>query len=212
MREDLRYIESLIEDKEHFSCPTDKELANFIDGESSNNELIEHLAHCYNCREVVYEVIEYKKKSKPFNNTAISMSLVALVASLVISVYVPSDVQIGMIDLSEIGKGFKSDVYTVDKIVDGDKFIKEISKNITITNLEIFNQAQKESNFDDAIGLYQETINSIPEDIDERIRLKRTIFIRYKMLELATKEDNKLAIESYKSIIIENIREYYLLE
>ena len=212
MREDLRYIESLIEDKEHFSCPTDKELANFIDGESSNDELIEHLAHCYNCREVVHEVIEYKKKSKPFNNTAISMSLVALVASLVISVYVPSDVQIGMIDLSEIGKGFKSDVYTVDKIVDGDKFIKEISKNITITNLEIFNQAQKESNFDDAIGLYQETINSIPEDIDERIRLKRTIFIRYKMLELATKEDNKLAIESYKSIIIENIREYYLLE
>jgi hypothetical protein len=58
MREDLRYIESLIEDREYSLCPTDKDLANFIDGEG-NDELIEHLAHCYNCREVVHEVIEY---------------------------------------------------------------------------------------------------------------------------------------------------------
>ena len=63
MREDLRYIESLIEDREYSSCPTDKELANFIDGKGKD-ELIEHLAHCYNCREVVNEVIEYKKKIK----------------------------------------------------------------------------------------------------------------------------------------------------
>ncbi len=211
MREDLRYIESLIEDREYSSCPSDKELANFIDGEHKD-ELIEHLAHCYNCREVVHEVIEYKKKSKPFNNLIFATPLVALVASVVLFIYIPSDIEIGMIDLSEVSKEYKADDLTIDKIVDGDKFIEEINKNIIITNLEILNKAQKESDFEEAMGLYQEVINSIPEDIDEKTRLKKTIFIQFKMLELATKEDNKLAKESYKSIIKENIRDYYLLE
>ena len=215
MREDLRYIENFIEERECFSCPNDKDLANFIDNkliEEKKDELINHLAHCYNCREVVHEVIEYKKKSKPFNNLIFATPLVALVASLVLFVYIPSDIEIGMIDLSKGAIGFKAPIKKVNNIVDGDKFIEEISNNITISNLRIFNQAKKENNFNEAIGLYQEVINSIPEDIDEKIRLKRTIFIQYKMLELATKENNKLAIESYKSIIIENICEYYLLE
>jgi len=215
MREDLRYIENLIEDIEYSSCPNDKELSDFIDnklGEKRKDELIEHLVHCYQCREVVNEVIEYKKKSKPFNNIIFTTPLVALIASLVIFIYIPSDIKIGMIDLSQVSMEFRGDESTIDMIIDGDKFIEEINKNITISNLEILNQAKKESAFEEAMELYQEVINSIPEDIDEKTRLKRTIFIQYKMLELATKEDNQLAIESYKSIIIEDIRDYYLLE
>jgi len=215
MREDLRYIENLIEDVEYSSCPDDKDLSDFIDNrliENRKDELMDHLAHCYRCREVVNEVVEYKKKQKPFNNIIFITPLVALVASLVLFVSIPSDIEIGMIDLSEVNTMFKADSSKKDMIVDGDKFIKEISKNITIKNLDIFNQAQKEREFDIAIELYQELINSISEDIDEKTRLKKTIFIQYKMLELVTKKNNKLAIESYKSIIIENIRDYYLLE
>jgi len=215
MREDLRYIENLIEDVEYSSCPDDKDLSDFIDNrliENRKDELMEHLAHCYRCREVVNEVVEYKKKQKPFNNIIFITPLVALVASLVLFVSIPSDIEIGMIDLSEVNTMFKADSSKKDMIVDGDKFIEEINKNTTISNLEILNQAKNESDFEEAIELYQELINSIPEDIDEEIRLKRTIFIQYKMLELAIKEDNQFAIESYKSIIIENIRDYYLLE
>jgi len=215
MKEDLRYIENLIADIEYSSCPNDKDLADFIDNKLRDNrkdEVMEHLAHCYKCREVVHEVVEYKKKSKSFNNLILTTPLVALVASLVLFVYIPSDIEIGMIDLSEVSMEFRGDESTIDMIVDGDKFIEKINKNITISNLEILNQAKNESDFEEAIGLYQEVINSIPKDIDEKIRLKKTIFIQYKMLELATKKNNKLAIESYKSIIIENIRDYYLLE
>ena len=215
MREDLRYIENLIEDVEYSSCPDDKDLSDFIDNrliENRKDELMDHLAHCYRCREVVNEVVEYKKKQKPFNNIIFITPLVALVASLVLFVSIPSDIEIGMIDLSEVNTMFKADSSKKDMIVDGDKFIKEISKNITIKNLDIFNQAQKEREFDIAIELYQELINSISEDIDEKTRLKKTIFIQYKMLELVTNKNNKLAIESYKSIIRENIRDYYLLE
>jgi hypothetical protein len=135
-----------------------------------------------------------------------------LVASLLLFIYIPSDVEIGMIDLSKVSMEYRADELTIDKIVDGDKFIDEIRKNITISNFKIFREAQKESSFNKAVALYQESINGIPEDMNEKQRLKEIIFIQYQILKLATNDDNKLAIESYKSRIIENIRDYYLLE
>ena len=215
MSKDLRYIESLIDDIEYTSCPTNDIFANFIDnnltGESKDN-VMEHLTHCYQCREVLNEVIEYKKKSKPFNKIIFTTPILAIVASLIIFVYIPSDAEIGMIDISKISMEFRANESTMDKIVNGDKFIKNITEKIVISNLKIFNQAKKESTFDTSIELYQEAINTIPEDLEERKRLKETIFIQYQILKLATNENNKLAIESYKSIIRENIRDYYLLE
>jgi len=219
MREDLRYIETLIEDKEYSSHPSDKELADFIDKKlegESRDEVVEHLTHCYKCRDVVNEVIEYKKKPKFVNNIIVAMPLIALVASLIVLVYLPQDIGIGMIDLSKTSlTSFKFKAggsQKQDRIIDGDKFLKKITKSTDLTYLESFNQAEEEKNFDKAIGLYQEAINSISEKISEQERLKQIIIIHSRILQRAIEVDKKVAISNYKEKIRDNIRTYYLKE
>ena len=211
MREDLRYIESLIEDKEYSSHPSDKELANFIDNKLlgvARDSVVEHLIYCSSCRDVVSEVIDYKKKSK-FANMVVITPLVALVASLIVFVYLPSSSVIGMIDLSKPSFEFRAKESLQDKIVDGDKFIKELKSSVNLTYLKDFNQAEQEKSFDKAIGLYQMAINNIPENISEKERLKQTIVIRSRVLERAIKEKNNKSVEAYRSIIIDNIHTYF---
>ena len=211
MREDLRYIESLIEDKEYSSHPSDKELADFIDNKLlgiARDSVVEHLIYCSSCRDVVSEVIDYKKKSK-FANMVVITPLVALVASLIVFVYLPSSSVIGMIDLSKPSFEFRAKESLQDKIVDGDKFIKELKSSVNITYLKDFNQAEQEKSFDKAIELYQMAINNIPENISEKERLKQTIVIRSRVLERAIKEKNNKSVEAYRSIIIDNIRTYF---
>jgi len=213
MREDLRYIESLIDDKNYSSHPTDKELADFIDKKldgEAREEVAEHLVYCSNCREVIYEVIEYKKKPKFINNIIVATPLVALVASLMIFIFLPQTTKmIGVIDLSKSSFEFRAiNPHKQKKIVDGDKFLEQIRESTDISYLEKFNQAEKEPNFSKAIGLYQEAINRLSEENSNE--LKQIIIIRSSILQRAIEEDNKMAIESYRTIIRDNIRTYYL--
>jgi len=212
MREDLRYIENLIEDIEYTSHPSDEELANFIDNRligDAKEEVMNHLTHCYQCREVFNEVIEYKKKPRFFNNIIVATPLVALVASLLVFVYLPQDM-IGMIDLSKTPVEFRAEQSKTNGIIDGDSFLEEIQKSTNVKYLEKFNQAEEEKNFDIALGLYQEAIDAISENVGEQERLKQTIIIHSRMLQRAIDEDNKIAMDSYREWIREDIRTYYL--
>ena len=213
MREDLRYIESLIEDKDYSSHPDDKELADFIDKKlegEAREEIVEHLVHCSSCREVVNEVIAYKKKPKFVNNIIVATPLVALVASLMVFIFLPQTTEmIGVIDLSKTSLVFRAEESHKQKgIVDGDKFLEQIRESIDISYLEKFNEAEEESNFNKAIGLYQEAINNIKSS--EQKRLQQVIIIRSRILQRAIEENNKMAIKNYRTIIRDNIRTYYL--
>jgi len=212
MREDLRYIENLIEDIEYTSHPSDEELANFIDNRligDAKEEVMNHLIHCYQCREVFNEVIEYKKKPRFFNNIIVATPLVALVASLLVFVYLPQDM-IGMIDLSKTPVEFRAEQSKKSGIIDGDSFLEEIQKSTNVKYLEKFNQAEEERDFDIALGLYQEAINAISENVGEQERLKETIIIRSRILHRAIDDNNKMAMDSYREWIREDIRTYYL--
>jgi len=220
MREDLRYLENLIEDRVYSSHPSDEKLADFIDNRligSAKDELVEHLTYCYSCREVVHEVIEHKKKPRIFNNIVmIATPLMAIVASLLIFVYQPpNNNYIGIIDLSQNSiMEFRADEQKKqDKIIDGDKFIKdEIAISTDVTYLETFIQAEEQKNLNKLLNLYQTAINQISknENISDKDRLKQTIIIRRSMLIRAIREDNKIAIDSYRGLVKEDIRSYYL--
>jgi len=213
MREDLRYVESLIEDKNYFSHPKDSELADFIDKKlegEERDEIVEHLVHCSSCREVVYEVIEYKKKPKFVNNIIVATPLVAVVASLMIFIFLPQNTaMIGKIDLSPTYSKFRAgDSRKQEGIVDGDKFLEQIKESTDISYLEEFNQAEDEPNFYEAIGLYQEAINTLSEKNSNE--LKQLIIIRSRIVERANEEGNKTISKNYKELIINDIRTYYL--
>ena len=214
MREDLRYIENLIADIDYSSHPSDRKLADFIDNkliDDAKNEVMEHLAHCYSCREVVHEVIEYKKKPRFINNIILGTPLVALVASIMVFVYMPSDILVGEIDLSKSYIEYRDvEAKKIAKIIDGDEVLSQIIKSTDIGYLKTFDEAQKEKDFDMALDIYQEAINSIPEDLDERERLKETIVIHSVILKRAIAEDKSRVIKNYKQLLIEEIKNYYL--
>ena len=211
---DLRYIESLIGNELKPSThPSDKKLADFIDKrlkEQERKEIVNHLLTCDICSDIVNQVIEHKKKPRFFNKIVISTPLIALVASIIALVYTPHEI-VGMIDLSKTSLGFRADSSRkIDKIIDGDRFLKEIAKTTDISYLEsFFNQAEKERDFIEALGFYQKAINSIPKNITEKRRLKEVIIIRSKMLSRAIDEERKEAIRAYKILIIDDIRMYY---
>ena len=215
---DLRYIESLIESEiTPSNHPSDEKLADFIDKkleEKEREEVVNHLLLCDVCSDIVNQVIEYKKKPRFFNKIIISTPLIALVASIIMIVITPPVEIIGMIDLSEISLKFRADsTQKRDKIIDGDRFLKEITKTTDISYLEsFFNQAEKKSDFIEALGLYQKAINSIPKNIPEKRRLKEVMIIHSKMLSRAIEEERKETIEAYKILIIDDIREYYSYE
>jgi len=215
---DLRYIESLIEnDIKPFKHPNDEKLADFIDKkleEQEREEILDHLLLCDVCSDIVNQVTEHKKKPKFFNRIIISTPLIALVASIIVLVYTPPIEIIGMIDPYEVSLQFRAenDSQKGDKLIDGDKFLKEISKTTDLTYLKKFNQAEKEEIFFKSIGLYQSSIYSIPENINKKDKLKQLIIIHSRILRRAIEEDNQEAIDSYRSIVKDDICEYYLID
>ena len=216
MIKDLRYIENLIEDKEYSSHPSDKQLADFIDNKlesNTKNKVVEHLIHCFECREVVNEVVKYKKKPNFINNINIA-PFIMLVASLVLFIVLPFDIElIGKIDLLKNSREVRGEeIGKQDKIIDGDKFVeKEISSSTDVSYIEEFNQAKETQDFDTALNLYQMAINNISdnENISDKERLKQKIVIRRSILERAIEEDNKVAIDSYRNRVKDDIRTYY---
>ncbi len=196
------------------SHPSSRELADFVDGKLNRDrraEITKHLIACDECSDVVALVMKYgKKKPKVLNNIYYKGLGVALVASLIIFIFPPQQdrVIIGMIDLSSLSNFRAVEKEKQKKIIDGDKFLKQIKESTDINYLEAFNQAESESDFYEAIGLYQEAINSI--EANEEERLKQTIIIHSKMLQRAIEEKQEQSIKAYKELVIENIRTYYL--
>ena len=217
MIEDLRYLESLIVDKKYTSHPTDEQLADFIDNRLLGNikdEVMDHLAHCDECREVINEVIEYKKKSKLDRLMVALPPLVAMVASLLVFVYLPQNVvEIGMIDLSKITVEYRTaGGPKSNEIIDGDTLLQEVIDSTDVTYLESFIKAEDLKEFGQAIDLYQEAINRIDEDenIGEKERLEQIIVIHTAILQRAIKEDNQRAMDNYREWLINYLSEYYL--
>jgi hypothetical protein len=67
MKEDLRYIESLIKIELFSSHPSDKLLADFIDNKVSKKEkeeLFKHLIRCDYCSDTVIAILSYKANIK----------------------------------------------------------------------------------------------------------------------------------------------------
>jgi len=217
MREDLRYIENLIEDIEYASHPSDKALADFIDKkleDEAKEELVKHLIHCYRCREVVKEVVEYKKKSRPINNILVATPFIALVSSLIIFVYFPSSSEIiGMIDLSKSNIEWRAEEKRKEnKIIDGDKFLKEIIDSTNLSYLIALTQAEQESDLGKALDLYQLAINNISGELSDKERLKQKIILRSYMLRRMIQEGNEIAIRNYRNRVKEDIRKYYFYQ
>jgi len=217
MREDFRYIESLIDDIEYSHHPSDRELANFIDKKLEGevkDRVIEHLVHCYRCRETVHKVIEHKKKPRIFNNIIMATPLVALVASLLVFIYLPSDIkELGLIDLSQsptIYKGAKN-AELIDKVIDADKILAQLIDSTNLSDIESFRYAQeeeKEGHTKEARGLYKEALKEIiMEESNSKKRLKYKIIVQNRLLQLSSKKDE---IKEYRDIIRYEIRIYSL--
>lgn len=71
MREDLKYIDNLIKNKNYTSHPSDQEIADFIDNKlslESREKILEHIVHCQECNTIVTEVMKSQNSSKPANN------------------------------------------------------------------------------------------------------------------------------------------------
>ena len=215
MKEDLRYLENLIEDITYSSHPSDKELADFIDNKlksKSKDIVVKHLIHCYKCRKVVDEVIEHKKDYTHKNNLIFNSSLIALIASLIIFVYLPKDIKIGIIDFSKPPIIYKNsnNIKLTNKIIDGDKFLSKLIKSTSFLNIESFEyakQKEQKENIKEAKEFYKEALKEILEQENNQEILKQKIIIYNRLLQLS---NNKKEQKEYRDIIRYNIRVYFL--
>ena len=171
--------------------PSNKELADFVDKKLDKNrraEITKHLIACDECSDAVALVIKYgKKKQKVANNIYYKGLGVALVASIVVifmlSPFSSTQFNIGEIDLSKpIMTTMGSSSKYQNRVVDGDKVVKEIEESLDKTSLSNFKEAQKaeaQKSYDKAIEFYRKSFRDAIQTFEGREKLKWQIVIYY---------------------------------
>ena len=205
---------------EHISShPSDKELANFVErriNEARRAEITKHLIICNECSDVVALVMKYgKKKEKPINNVYYKVLGVALVASIVLFMVIPTDnSKLGMLDLSipptSQYRG-SSEIILRDEIIDADRVLASIINITDLSDIESFIEANKQElkgNFKTAKGLYSKAIIEVTMTSNIEESLKQKIVIHARLLDLSLNDKNQEAIEEYKNILQYEIRLY----
>ncbi len=171
--------------------PSNKELADFVDKKLDKNrraEITKHLIACDECSDAVALVIKYgKKKQKVANNIYYKGLGVALVASIVVifmlSPFSSTQFNIGEIDLSKpIMTTMSSSSKYQNRVVEGDRIVKEIEESLDKTALSNFMEAQKaevQKNYNKAIELYRKSFRDAIQTFEGREKLKWQIVIYY---------------------------------
>jgi hypothetical protein len=219
MKEDLRYLESLIEDIDYSSHPNDRTLSDFLNKklkEEQRESILDHLAHCTKCSDKIVNIIPSKKKLLTANNISIKpiiiTPLVALVASLVVFVNLPLSDDIERLGSEPSAGIYKGDEALDNRVLDADKILEELIKSTNLTHIESFNQAKEEENrdnFEKARGLYKLTLAKISIEEDFEKNLRYTIVIQNRLLQLSHKMKLEESVKNYKNILRHKIRIYH---
>ncbi len=208
------------------SHPSSKELADFVEGtldEAKKAEITKHLIACDECSDVVALVMKYgKKKPKVMNNIYYRGLGVALVASVVLFMVMPTKDNRPFIDFytsvasSTFNAGAKAeeikDIKKANQEINN--FLIEITKSTDMSYLKEFNQAEeklKRKEFDNARDLYQEAMNIIDDEmpnLNKKEKDKQHIIITYKILLLSIAEDDSESANEYKSILRDDVRRF----
>lgn len=220
--------------------PTNEELADFIDNRvigTRKQEIEEHLLFCDDCMGVVAEVKRVSKDDKSTTSTqqdsdiglgyannwlyserVRAIVLSGLVASVVVifmlSPFSSTQFNIGEIDLSKpIMTTMGSSSKYQNRVVDGDKVVKEIEESLDLTSIKSFlkaEEAEKRGDFKLALDLYydnafEEVLNRF--ESEEQLKWKIVIYYRISRINFQEGiEDN----ESYKNYTKAWIQEYIL--
>jgi len=220
MNEDLRYIETFIQDKKYSSHPSDRVLADFIDNRligSKKEEVMLHLVECYECREIVVNISKYGLSSKAVNLKRWSPILLVSASILLFILFPSKDESIlGMIDLSKaqiVEYQGANDLQLIEKIIDADKLIKEILASTDTRKIDYFIQAKKseeKENFEEAKALYKQALISILHNPNAQERLRQKILLHYRLLKVSQKMKETTSFDEYRNIVRYEIRIYSL--
>ena len=229
MKTDLRYLERLSargdSPKRH---PSDQTLAEFLDGrldESARKELLEHLANCERCSQIIAEVPpagRARRAAKVFPFSKKLGSVLALAASLLLAVWfsLPSQApKVGKINLAEeLAHGRYMAPSTLknipSKMIDGDRLLKTLIAQTDMRNSPNYQKgvaAERDGDYQTARRYYKEALIALRHEPDTLKRLAQKIVINYRLLKLGKQEsrETEASIKAYQKLLRHEIALYF---
>ncbi len=227
MKEDLRYLEHLMPNNtKQVVHPSDKVLANFIDGKLDKiqkEKMFNHLLICDECSKIVATTASTQSEIKAFNKSKLQIVnvLMAMASSVLLFIFIsfPDGSELGMIDLS---KGLNTSNYKaptndakIEKEIDADKYLAKIISDTKMDNVPYYNDAINLENrelYIEARARYKQAFISIRHNKNAKERMKQKIIINHRLLKLGLKEkkETDVSIKEYKDMIRYDIGIYVL--
>lgn len=229
MNEDLRYLERLLsknEPKSIMKHPSNKLLANFIDGKLDDEEreqMFEHLVLCDLCSDIVATTASQKTKNERLTLSKLQVinTFMAMVASVLLFIFIsfPDGSELGMINLSEgVANANYKTPHTGKKLkekVDADHYLNIIVSSTDMGDVPHYKKAQileKKGMYLEARAMYKQAFITIRHHENAKERIKQKIVINYRLMQLGIKEkvETDVSINAYKEVLRYDIGLYVM--